>query len=181
MRDKPDIITFSGDKLIGGPQSGLVVGNKKWINSLKENTLYRVLRCDKITIGILEEVLRSYRSNSFTKNNIALKMLTTPRRTLLKRGVKILDFQTKKKNKDLGIKLENSKVEAGSGSLPEELIDSIAISFSSKSFQPNELAKRFRLGNIPVVGYINSNKFYIDLKAVLPGQVLKLAKAIREI
>ena len=181
MKDKPDIITFSGDKLIGGPQSGLVVGNKKWINALKKNSLYRVLRCDKITIGILEEVLRSYRSNSFTKNNIALKMLTTPRSTLLKRGVKILDFQTKKKNKDFGIKLENSKVEAGSGSLPEELIDSIAISFSSKISQPNELAKRFRLGNIPVVGYINSNKFYIDLKAVLPGQVLKLAKAIKEL
>jgi len=181
MKDKPDIITFSGDKLIGGPQSGLLVGNKKWINKLKENPLYRVLRCDKITIGILEEVLRSYRSNSFTENNIALKMLTTSQSTLLKRGEKILDFQTKKKNRDFGIKLENSKVEAGSGSLPEEMIDSIAISFSSKSFQPNELAKRFRLGNIPVVGYINSNKFYIDLKAVLPGQVLKLAKAIREI
>ena len=108
-------------------------------------------------------------------------MLTTLRSTLLKRGEKILDFQTKKKNKDFGIKLENSKVEAGSGSLPEELIDSVAISFSSKIFQPNELAKRFRLGNIPVVGYINSNKFYIDLKAVLPGQVLKLAKAIKEL
>ena len=99
MKDKPDIITFSGDKLIGGPQSGLVVGNKKWINALKKNSLYRVLRCDKITIGILEEVLRSYRSNSFTKNNIALKMLTTSRSTLLKRGGKILDFQTIKSSK----------------------------------------------------------------------------------
>ena len=96
-------------------------------------------------------------------------MLTTPRSTLLKRGEKILDLQTKKKNKDFGIKLENSKVEAGSGSLPEELIDSIAISFSSKSLRPNELAKRFRLGNIPVVGYIHSNKFYICLLYTSPS------------
>ena len=181
MKDKPDIITFSGDKLIGGPQSGIVIGNKRWINALKKNPLYRVLRCDKITIGILEEILRSYRSNSFTKNNIALKMLTTTQNTLFKRAKKILDYQTKKKIKDFGIDIITSKVEAGSGSLPEDLIDSIALSFSSKELPPDELAKRFRLGNNPVVGYINSNKFYIDLKAVLPNQVIKLAKAIKDL
>jgi len=148
---------------------------------LKKNPLYRVLRCDKITIGILEEILRSYRSNSFTKNNIALKMLTTNQNTLFKRGKKILDYQTKKKIKDFHIELEPSKVEAGSGSLPEDLIDSITLSFSSKELSPDELAKRFRLGNNPVVGYINSNKFYIDLKAVLPNQVIKLAKSIKDL
>ena len=108
-------------------------------------------------------------------------MLTTTQNTLLKRGKKILDYQTKKKIKDFGIDIETSKVEAGSGSLPEDLIDSIALSFSSKELQPDELAKRFRLGNNPVVGYINSNKFYIDLKAVLPNQVIKLAQAIKDL
>jgi len=181
MRDKPDILTFSGDKLIGGPQSGLIIGKKKWVNALQKNPLYRVLRCDKITIGLLEETLRSYRSNAFTKDNLSLKMLTTSRNTLRNRGNKILNYQTNKKIKELGIKLENSKVEAGSGSLPDNMIKSMAISFKPRLVKVNDLSKKFRSGSIPVVGYVSSNIFYIDLKAVLPSQVTKLAQAIKEI
>ena len=181
MRDKPDILTFSGDKLIGGPQSGLIIGKKKWVNALQKNPLYRVLRCDKITIGLLEETLRSYRSNAFTKDNLSLKMLTTSRNTLRNRGNKILNYQTNKKIKELGMKLKNSKVEAGSGSLPDNMIKSMAISFKPRLVKVNDLSKKFRSGSIPVVGYVSSNIFYIDLKAVLPSQVTKLAQAIKEI
>ena len=181
MRDKPDILTFSGDKLIGGPQSGLIIGKKKWVNALQKNPLYRVLRCDKITIGLLEETLRSYRSNAFTKDNLSLKMLTTSRNTLRNRGNKILNYQTDKKIKELGMKLNNSKVEAGSGSLPDNMIKSMAISFKPRLVKVNDLSKKFRSGSIPVVGYVSSNIFYIDLKAVLPSQVTKLAQAIKEI
>ena len=181
MRDKPDILTFSGDKLIGGPQSGLIIGKKKWVNALQKNPLYRVLRCDKITIGLLEETLRSYRSNAFTKDNLSLKMLTTSRNTLRNRGNKILNYQTNKKIKELGMKLKNSKVEAGSGSLPDNMIKSMAISFKPRLVKVNDLSKKFRSCSIPVVGYVSSNIFYIDLKAVLPSQVTKLAQAIKEI
>tara|TARA_Y100001970_G_scaffold264422_1_gene351021 strand:+ start:362 stop:1729 length:1368 start_codon:yes stop_codon:yes gene_type:complete len=181
MSDKPDILTFSGDKLIGGPQSGIIIGKEKWINAMQKNSLYRVLRCDKITIGLLEEILRSYRSSYFTKNNLSLKMLTTKRSTLIKRGEKIIHGLTKKKIKDFSISLENSKVEAGSGSLPENLIESMALSFSHKNISPDELARKFRTGRIPVVGYIKSNKYFIDLKAIMPNQLLKLTTAIKEL
>ena len=181
MRDKPDILTFSGDKLIGGPQSGIIIGKEKWINAMQKNPLYRVMRSDKITLGLLEEILRSYRSNYFTKDNLSLRMLTTKRSTLVNRGKKVIQGLTKKKIKDFNIVLENSKVEAGSGSLPENPIESIALSFSHKNISPNELARKFRSGRIPVVGYIKSNKFIIDLKAILPNQLLKLKTAIKEI
>lgn len=181
MSDKPDILTFSGDKLIGGPQSGIIIGKEKWINAMQKNPLYRVMRSDKITLGLLEEILRSYRSNYFTKDNLSLKMLTTKRSTLVNRGKKVIQGLTKKKIKDFNIVLENSKVEAGSGSLPENPIESIALSFSHKNISPNELARKFRSGRIPVVGYIKSNKFIIDLKAILPNQLLKLKTAIKEI
>ena len=181
MSDKPDILTFSGDKLIGGPQSGIIIGKEKWINAMQKNPLYRVIRSDKITLGLLEEILRSYRSNYFTKNNLSLRMLTTKRTTLLNRGKKVIQGLTKKKIKDFNIVLENSQVEAGSGSLPENPIESIALSFSHKNISPNELARKFRSGRIPVVGYIKSNKFIIDLKAILPNQLLKLKTAIKEI
>jgi len=181
MRDKPDILTFSGDKLIGGPQSGIIIGKEKWINAMQKNPLYRVMRSDKITLGLLEEILRTYRSNHFTKDNLSLRMLTTKRSTLANRGKKVIQGLTKKKIKDFNIVLENSKVEAGSGSLPENPIESIALSFSHKNISPNELARKFRSGRIPVVGYIKSNKFIIDLKAILPNQLLKLKTAIKEI
>ena len=181
MSDKPDILTFSGDKLIGGPQSGIIIGKEKWINAMQKNPLYRVMRSDKITLGLLEEILRSYRSNYFTKDNLSLRMLTTKRSTLFNRGKKVIQGLTKKKIKDFNIVLENSKVEAGSGSLPENPIESMALSFSHKNISPNELARKFRSGRIPVVGYIKSNKFIIDLKAILPNQLLKLKTAIKEI
>ena len=181
MSDKPDILTFSGDKLIGGPQSGIIIGKEKWINAMQKNPLYRVMRSDKITLGLLEEILRSYRSNYFTKDNLSLRMLTTKRSTLANRGKKVIQGLTKKKIKDFNIVLENSKVEAGSGSLPENPIESIALSFSHKNISPNELARKFRSGRIPVVGYIKSNKFIIDLKAILPNQLPKLKTAIKEI
>ena len=181
MSDKPDILTFSGDKLIGGPQSGIIIGKEKWINAMQKNPLYRVMRSDKITLGLLEEILRSYRSNYFTKDNLSLRMLTTKRSTLVNRGKKVIQGLTKKKIKDFNIVLENSQVEAGSGSLPENPIESMALSFSHKNISSNELARKFRSGRIPVVGYIKSNKFIIDLKAILPNQLLKLKTAIKEI
>jgi len=177
----PDITTFSGDKLLGGPQSGLMVGKKKWINACKKNPLYRVLRCDKITLGLLEETLRSYHSGSFTKDNLSLTLLTTSRKILKNRGQKILDSLQKKTLIELGITLVDSEVEAGSGSLPDDKIESAALSFSPKNGKAKDLAKGFRCGSIPVVGYIHGNTFYIDLKAVLPNQIKRLATAIQEV
>ena len=177
----PDIISFSGDKLLGGPQSGLMVGRKKWVNACKKNPLYRVLRCDKVTIGLLEETLRSYRSQSFSKDNLSLTMLTTSRKVLKTRGQKVLDSLQKKTIKDLGILLVDSEVEAGSGSLPDDKIESASLSFSPKNGKAKDLAKAFRCGSIPVVGYIHKNTFYIDLKSVLPNQIKRLSTAIQEV
>ena len=181
MKDKPDIVTFSGDKLIGGPQSGIIVGKKNIINVLQKNTLYRTFRPDKLVIGLLEETLRSYRSRSFTKDNLSLNMLKTSRKILKTRGEKVIKLIKKNKIKDLGICLVPSLVEAGSGSLPEKNISSMAFIFNPKFIKCSMLAEKFRLGKIPVVGFIKENRFYIDLKAVLPNQLIKLSQAINSI
>jgi len=181
MKSNPDILTFSGDKLIGGPQAGIIIGKKKIVNLIQENILYRVLRIDKINLCFLEKTLRSYKSNSFTNKNLSLKLLTTSRKTLKNRAKKILEYQTNKKIKELNIKILETEVEAGSGSLPENKIESAAFVFSPRNRKVKDLAVSFRCGPIPVVGYIKGNKYFIDLKAVLPNQIKRLTKAIQEV
>ena len=181
MKSNPDILTFSGDKLIGGPQAGIIIGKKKIVNLIQENILYRVLRIDKINLCFLEKTLRSYESDSFTNKNLSLKLLTTSRKTLKNRAKKILEYQTNKKIKELNIKILETEVEAGSGSLPENKIESAAFVFSPRNRKVKDLAVSFRCGPIPVVGYIKGNKYFIDLKAVLPNQIKRLTKAIQEV
>ena len=107
------IITFSGDKLLGGPQAGLIVGKKKLVSRLKNNPIARAVRCDKWTISFLNEALRSFVDDGPSKNNLTNLLLTTSRKSLKKKGEKILSLLTKKKIKDLAISLVNSEVEVG--------------------------------------------------------------------
>ncbi len=181
LKKDPDLVTFSGDKLVGGPQSGLIVGKKKWVNLLKENTLYRTLRCNKIVISLLEETLRTYRSKSFKKNNLSLMLLSKSREDLRKEGIKILNKINRGQIKKYNINLVETLVEAGSGSSPEQKLKSMALSFQSDEMGVNKIAKRFRMSFIPVVGYISENTFYIDLKALLPRQNIKLVKIINNL
>ena len=181
VKSGADVITFSGDKLLGGPQSGIIVGKNRFLKAIHKNPLYRTYRCDKWTIALMEETLRTYRSeNVVTNDNLSMKLLTTSQNTLMKRGQKILAGIQKKKVKDLGLTVVESMVEAGSGSLPVESIPSAALQFKPKTISVSTLAKSFRTGDIPVVGYIKGNIFYIDLKAVLSSQVERLTQAIQE-
>ena len=177
-----DVITFSGDKLLGGPQSGFIIGSQRYLKVIQKNPLYRTYRCDKWTIALMEETLRTYRSNeSFSADNLSLKLLTTSQKILLNRGKKILNNLPQIKVKQLGIALVASLVEAGSGSLPEKSIPSAALKFIPRQITVAALAKDFREGTIPVIGYTKGNTFYIDLKAVLPNQLSQLIEAIKEV
>jgi len=177
-----DVITFSGDKLLGGPQSGFIIGSQRYLKVIQKNPLYRTYRCDKWTIALMEETLRTYRSNeSFSADNLSLKLLTTSQKILLNRGKKILSNLPQIKVKQLGIALVASLVEAGSGSLPVKSIPSAALQFTPRQITVAALAKAFRKGTIPVVGYTKGNTFYIDLKAVLPNQSPQLIEAIKEV
>ena len=173
------VVTFSGDKLLGGPQAGLVCGKKTLINKLNKNPIYRALRCDKITLALLEWTLRSYTDGSPNSTNLTHKLLTTPRTVLRRRGQKLLASLPKTTVRKLGITVVDSMVEAGSGSLPVESIESVALRFNAKNVKPTELAKCFRTQDSSVVGYIKGNRFTIDLKAVLPAQMKDLSGAVQ--
>ncbi len=173
-----DVATFSGDKLLGGPQSGIIVGKSKWIHRIKGNPIHRAVRCDKWTIALLEEVFRTYESTGPNPDNLSLRLLTTSRATLRRRAEKVVDSMPNKIIKELGISIVDTWVTAGSGSLPEEKLESIALCFKPKNITAGHLAKQFRLGSIPIVGYTKSQRFYIDLKAVIPQEISQIAAMI---
>ena len=175
------IITFSGDKLLGGPQAGLIIGNKTLVNRLKKNPIARTVRCDKWTLAFLDEALRSFGNNGPSKHNLANMLLMSTVKSMKSRGKRILSQLSKKSVKNLGISLVESEVEVGSGSLPLERLDSMALKFNPKNISPTKLARMFRTASVPVVGYINENKFFIDLKALIPGQEKELVEVINDL
>ena len=175
------LVTFSGDKLLGGPQAGLIVGTKTLVNKLKTNPIARAVRCDKWSLAFLEESLRSFGDHGPSKNNLTISLMMASRKALTKRGEIILSYLPKKAKDKLGISLVESEVEAGSGSLPEEKLDSMAFRFKPNGISASKLATKFRMGDTPVVGYIHGHTFYIDLKAVIPGQEKELVGAISAI
>ena len=175
------LVTFSGDKLLGGPQAGLIVGTKTLVNKLKTNPIARAVRCDKWSLAFLEESLRSFGDYGPSKNNLTISLMMASRKALTKRGEIILSHLPKKAKDKLGISLVESEVEAGSGSLPEEKLDSMAFRFKPNGISASKLATQFRMGDTPVVGYIHGHTFYIDLKAVIPGQEKELVGAISAI
>jgi len=181
VRKGPDIILFSGDKMLGGPQSGIILASRKIINIIKSNSIYRTVRCDKITITMLDQIVRSYRRHGFSNLNLTLSLLTSTREDLDKMGKSIVNNIPSKKIKMLGLSVENSLVEAGSGSLPEKNIESVALKFSSSVFSANKLSLLFKKGKVPIIGYIQKDSFFIDLKAVLPSQESIIIKAINNI
>jgi len=175
------LVTFSGDKLLGGPQAGLIVGTKTLVNKLKTNPIARAVRCDKWSLAFLEESLRSFGDHGPSKNNLTISLMMASRKALTKRGEIILSHLPKKAKDKLGISIVESEVEAGSGSLPEEKLDSMAFRFKPNGISAYKLATKFRMGDTPVVGYIHGHTFYIDLKAVIPGQEKELVGAISAI
>lgn len=175
------LVTFSGDKLLGGPQAGLIVGTKTLVNKLKTNPIARAVRCDKWSLAFLEESLRSFGEHGPSKSNLTISLMMASRKALTKRGETMLSHLPKKAKDKLAISLVESEVEAGSGSLPEEKLDSMAFRFKPNGISASKLATQFRMGDTPVVGYIHGHTFYIDLKAVIPGQEKELVGAISAI
>ena len=175
-----DLISFSGDKLIGGPQSGIICGKKKLIKKIHSNSIYRALRCDKFTISAMESTLRTYLDyNSVESKNLTFKLLTRDRKKIKKLALKVINALDSKIIKKYNIQLVNSNVQAGSGSLPIENIESIALVFNNKNIKPSSISKKFRNFLIPTIGYIKGNKFYIDFKAIPSDQINDLINSLQ--
>ena len=158
------LVTFSGDKLLGGPQCGIIAGDKCFIDILKKNILLRSLRVGKVIDALLTECLKRYVEGK--EHTIPfVRMARTTVDELKKRAAFVHQRIT---SSDFSLEPVNSKAQTGAGACPEFFIPSIALKLHSHRVSPNDLALKLLSLPLPVVGYIESNALFIDLRSLLP-------------
>ncbi len=181
VRAGADAVCFSGDKLIGGPQCGIIVGKNEFVNRMKKNALMRALRVDKMTYAVLEATLRLFvDGDRGIESHPVLGMLIEPAESVRRRCLGL-----KKKLKTVaGSRLQLDVVkeysETGSGSLAAEPMPSYALSMRMNGTDAEELARRFRMSNPPVFGRVKSDRFLIDCRTVGRGEFAFVERAVRK-
>jgi L-seryl-tRNA(Ser) seleniumtransferase len=174
MKYNPSLLSFSGDKLLGSVQAGIIIGKKELISKIKKNQLLRMLRVDKITLSILEDNLNSYLKNEL--NDIpTLNMLFTSLETLEQRAntlkEKILDI--------CNCEVISSETLIGGGTTPNRKIPSIGITISYKDFKPNKIEKLLRQNNL--IARIENEKVLLDFRTIQEEQIEQIANIIAKV
>src|SRR5207302_7758561 len=174
LRAGVDLVCFSGDKLFGGPQAGVIAGKQRLISALKGEPLFRALRCDKLIFAALQATAELHLGNSDD---------TVPVSNFLRLTVSELERRAKKivaqfHDSAVQAKLERTKSQIGGGALPRSSIESIAIAFRSRNFSADEIARRARNSVPPLIGHVANGAFWIDLRTILPAQDEQVASSL---
>lgn len=189
IRRGVDLVCFSGDKLLGGPQAGIIAGKAALVGAIKRNPLFRALRCDKLILSALETVADIYLGSGGESSASdeamraaacipVLEMLNTPVDTLRSRADKVISALA---GLPLSAGVGAGQAQIGGGTLPQSIIPSVTIDLSHKTLKPQDLATRLRGHAVPVVGYIARGKLKLDLRTIFPRQDVQLADAIRAV
>jgi L-seryl-tRNA(Ser) seleniumtransferase len=161
------LVTFSGDKLLGGPQAGIVVGRRDLIARLAENPLRRALRPDKLTLAALGATLRLYRGHpDLTAVLPALHALTRPLDELERVGAAAAERLAARLGDGFALAVVASECEVGSGAVPAVALPSRAIAISHPACSAEDVAARFRAARPPVLGRIHEGRFLLDLRTI---------------
>jgi len=174
------IVTFSGDKLLGGPQGGIIVGKKEYIDRMKRNPLTRAIRVDKLTLAALEATLRDYIDpRQVLLSNPTLRMLVTPADHLYQGAEKLKTALSEVLSKAT-LNIEQDYSQAGGGSLPLTNIPTYVVTIDLGSISEELFAAKLRKGDPAVLVRVSQGKILIDLRTILPGEITQLVKACEE-
>jgi len=175
-----DIVTFSGDKLLGGPQGGVIVGKAEFIEKIAKNPLMRALRIDKLTLSAFEAVLVHYLDEEKAKKDIlTLRMLLQDINKIKARAKKIVAKLHRKIKEDIAdIKLMADSSQSGGGALPEIEFKTYAVAIKPKKLSVNKLEEQLRHGNPPIIARIKENALIIDARTVMNHEIEALIKGI---
>ena len=176
VRAGVDVVSFSGDKLLGGPQAGIIVGKKAIVDKLKKHPLTRAMRVDKMTLAALEATLRSYDAGLIHEIPTLAMLSATPEQ--LKGKAEVLCQQMK----DAGIAAEVVPTEGqvGGGSVPTQMLKSFAVAVQPAGVNLDQLEANLRLGSPAIVGRINHDRFLLDVRTLREDDFAGIVKAVGE-
>ncbi len=172
-----DVVTFSGDKLLGGPQAGIIAGRRTCLDKIKTHPLARAVRIDKLSLAALNATLELYRTpnNPFDRIPV-LQALAEPIDAIEARAARLRDRL--KGRSELKMQIIATKARAGGGALPQQDLPSFAVSLALADCSPDSIARRLRAAKIPVLGRISNNQYLLDMRAVAESELEQLAASV---
>lgn len=166
MKTGVDILSFSGDKLLGGPQAGIIIGKREWIEKMKKNPLTRAFRIDKLTLAALEATLRDYLDPEVAIKSIpTLQMMCATKEDLLPKGQKLFDLL----NKDpqgYTVELTEDFGQIGGGSVPTQMIPSIVVALKTTNISLGKLEEELRKVSLPIIARISKERMLFDVRTI---------------
>ena len=180
IKNGVDIVSFSGDKLLGGVQAGIIVGKKEYIVKMKKNQLTRALRVDKFTLSALEAVFSYYIDEELAISKIpTLNMLTIKIEKLYDKAQKLIEYLGE--NNEFSYAIIDIYSEVGAGSLPTQKLPSKAIKVISKSFTENELEEKLRSNRIPIITRIYKGNLIFDVRTIFENEFCIIKDALNSL
>ena len=174
-----DIVTFSGDKLLGGPQAGIIVGKKEYIEQMKKNQLTRALRVDKMTLAALEATLKLYLDEKEALEHIpTLHMISLSKDRLF---AKAEVLKTVLSNLDFKITIAEDKAEVGGGSYPASYLDSVVVKLEHPRLSATDIERRLLEVEIPIITRIKDNELIFDMRTLRTREFDLVKKALIEV
>jgi len=170
-----DLVCFSGDKLFGGPQAGIIAGKKRFVNALKREPLFRALRCDKLCLVALQTTVDLHLDHRIGEIP-ALTLLQASEDALRARATVIA---SRLADLPMKIAIGPGKAKTGGGTLPKSNVPSVTIDFIPRDRSLAEFAASLRASNPPVIGYIADDRFKLDLRTIFPQQDESVIDAAR--
>jgi len=168
-----DVVCFSGDKLFGGPQAGIIVGRKRMIDALKREPLFRAMRCDKLILSALESTVDTYLRGE-TRIPV-LEMMHVANDELRSRAGRILAAL---EGRQLRLRVGDGQAQIGGGTLPRSVLPSVTIDVSHPTRGAQALAALLRSQPEPVIAYVGRGNLKLDLRTVFPHQDAALIRAL---
>lgn len=177
-----DVVTFSGDKLLGGPQAGIIAGKKDVLEKIKTNPLNRALRIDKFTLAALEATLMHYLSpDAAPKKLRSLKALTESTAAVKKRALKLAAKLQKEKFDLLKFSLREDFSAAGGGSLPTQKIPTVLIGIKNRKMTAGKMEETLRQMEVPVIVRVDKDEILIDLRTVAEDEFDFIIQGLKQI
>jgi L-seryl-tRNA(Ser) seleniumtransferase len=175
LNNGADLVCFSGDKLFGGPQAGIIVGKKRLITALKAEPLFRALRCDKLVFAALQTTVDLH-LNQVLSEIPALALLQIPKDELRARAAAMV---TRLQGLPVKITIGTGAAKVGGGTLPQSTVPSITIDFLPENSSLEDFVRTLRRSSPPVIGYIAGGRFKLDLRTIFSHQDGLVIDAIR--